>query len=160
MELSNRGRVPSVECLFIEKELRPFQQLEAFAKERSSSGIKVRAENWDFAEHIDEIVRYCSTRRTFPLSSSSTRGDGSFRESYVFSAFEVRSAVKIVINLMSSFITRFVNDTATDLSDLLGEDFPELRSLPGTDLNSRWYGNTATWSSVKEGSPTFAPCQS
>jgi hypothetical protein len=35
---------------------------------------------------------------------------------------------------MSSFITRFVNDTATDLSDLLGEDFPELRSLSGTEL--------------------------
>ncbi len=41
---------------------------------------------------------------------------------------------EVVINLMSSFITRFVNDTATDLSDLLGEDFPELRSLSGTEL--------------------------
>jgi hypothetical protein len=35
---------------------------------------------------------------------------------------------------MSSFITRFVNDSATDLTDLLGEDFPELRSLSGTEL--------------------------
>jgi hypothetical protein len=41
---------------------------------------------------------------------------------------------EVVINLMSSFITRFVNDTATDLSDLLGEDFPELRNLSGTEL--------------------------
>jgi hypothetical protein len=40
----------------------------------------------------------------------------------------------VAINLISSFITRYVNDSATDLSDLLGEDFPELRSLTGTEL--------------------------
>src|ERR1700744_3828462 len=66
-ELSNRGRVPSIECLFIEKEPGPFEQLSAFAKRQNSSEIKVRAENWDFAERIDEIVRYCSTRRSFPF---------------------------------------------------------------------------------------------
>src|ERR1700733_13849323 len=59
VELSNRGRVPSVDWLLIEKEPEPFLQLEAFARERNSTDINVRAENWDFAERIDEIVRYC-----------------------------------------------------------------------------------------------------
>lgn len=35
---------------------------------------------------------------------------------------------------MSSFITRFVSNPATDLSDLLGENFPQLRELSGTEL--------------------------
>jgi hypothetical protein len=35
---------------------------------------------------------------------------------------------------MSSFIARFLKDNKTDFSDLLGEDFPELRKLSGPDL--------------------------
>ena len=133
VELSNRGRVPSVDCLFIEKEPEPFLQLEAFARERNSTDINVRAENWDFAERIDEIVRYCSTRRTFPFILIDPWGWKLAGISQISPLLKLKPG-EVVINLMSSFITRFVNDTATDLSDLLGEDFPELRSLSGTEL--------------------------
>jgi three-Cys-motif partner protein len=132
-ELSNRGRVPSIECFFIEKEPGPFQKLDAFAKQRNSSEIKVHAENWDFAEHIDEIVRYCSTRRTFPFILIDPTGWKLAGISQISPLLKLKPG-EVVINLMSSFITRFVNDTATDLSDLLGEDFPELRNLSGTEL--------------------------
>ncbi len=132
-ELSTRNWVPLIECLFIEKEPGPFQKLDTFAKERNSSEIKVRAENWDFSERIDEIVRYCSTRRTFPFILIDPWGWKLAGISQISPLLKLRPG-EVVINLMSSFITRFVNDTATDLSDLLGEDFPELRSLSGTEL--------------------------
>lgn len=132
-ELSTRDRVPSIECLFIEKELAPFQQLNSFAKQRNSPEIKVRAENWDFAERIDEIVRYCSTRRSFSFILIDPWGWKLAGISQISPLLKVQPG-EVVINLMSSFITRFVNDAETDLSDLLGEDFPELRSLPGTEL--------------------------
>lgn len=132
-ELSTRGRVPSIECLFIEKEPEPFKQLDDFAKRRTSPEIKVRAEKWDFAQHIGEIVLYCSTRRTFPFILIDPKGWKLAGISQISPLLKIRPG-EVVINLMSSFITRFVNDTATDLSDLLGEDFPELRSLSGTEL--------------------------
>ena len=132
-ELSNRGRVPSIECFFIEKEAGPFQKLEAFAKQWNSSEIKVHAENWDFAEHIDEIVSYCSTRRTFPFILIDPTGWKLAGISQISPLLKLKPG-EVVINLMSSFITRFVNDPATDLIDLLGENFPELRSLSGTEL--------------------------
>ncbi len=132
-ELSARGRPPSIECLFIEKEPEAFQQLEAFAKQRSSSELEIRAENWDFAEQIGEIVRYCSTRRTFPFILIDPWGWKLAGISQISSLLKLKPG-EVVINLMSSFVTRFVSDSATDLSDLLGEDFPELRSLSGTEL--------------------------
>jgi three-Cys-motif partner protein len=132
-ELSERNRVPSIECLFIEKEKPPFLQLDTFAQQSNTSEIKVRAENWDFAERIDDIVRYCSTRRTFSFILIDPWGWKLAGISQISPLLKMRPG-EIVINLMSSFITRFVNDSATDLSDLLGEDFPELRRLSGTEL--------------------------
>jgi three-Cys-motif partner protein len=132
-ELCERNRVPSIECLFIEKEKPPFLQLDAFAQQSNTSEIKVRAENWDFAERIDDIVRYCSTRRTFSFILIDPWGWKLAGISQISPLLKMRPG-EIVINLMSAFITRFVNDSATDLSDLLGEDFPELRRLSGTEL--------------------------
>jgi three-Cys-motif partner protein len=132
-ELSSRNRAPRVACLFIEKEKAPFSELDAFAKEKNTSEFNVLAKNWDFAEHIDEIVRYCSTPRTFPFVLIDPWGWKLAGISQISRLLKLKPG-EVVINLMSSFITRFVNDDATDLSDLLGGDFPELRSLSGTEL--------------------------
>lgn len=110
--LSNRERVPSVECLFIEKEPEPFQQLEAFARERNTSEIKVRAENWDFAERIDEIVGYCSTRRTFTFILIDPTGWKLAGISQISPLLKLKPG-EVVINLMSSFVTRFVNPSSS-----------------------------------------------
>ena len=132
-KLSIRGRVPSIECLFIEREPEPFKRLSTFTQQRNSPEIKLRAENWDFAERIDEIVRYCSTGHTFSFILIDPWGWKLAGISQISPLLKLRPG-EVVINLMSSFITRFMNDTATDLSDLLGEDFPDLRSLSGTEL--------------------------
>lgn len=132
-DLSSRTWAPQVACLFIEKEMAPFSELDLFAKAKNSSYIRVRAENWDFTERMDEIVRYCSSSRTFPFIFIDPKGWKLAGISQISPLLKLKRG-EVVINLMSSFITRFVNDSATDLSDLLGEDFPELRGLSGTDL--------------------------
>ena len=132
-EFANRSRVPQLGCLFIEKELAPFSELDAFVKANDSSEIRLRANNWDFTEHIDEIVAYCSSPRTFPFIFIDPWGWKLAGISQVSPLLRLKPG-EVVINLMSSFITRFLNDNATDLSDLLGKDFPELRDLTGTDL--------------------------
>jgi three-Cys-motif partner protein len=132
-ELATRSRVPKISCLFIEKERAPFLELDAFAKAKSSSDITINAENWDFAERIDDIVRYCAKPRTFSFILVDPWGWKLAGISQISPLLKLRPG-EVVINLMSSFVTRFVNDPATDLSDLLGEDFPELRSLSGTEL--------------------------
>jgi three-Cys-motif partner protein len=131
-ELSSRNWVPQVACLFIEKEKAPFSELDAFTKAKNSSDIRVRAENWDFTEGMDEIVRYCSSPRTFPFILIDPKGWKLAGISQISPLLKLKRA-EVVINLMSSFIARFVNDSATDLSDLLGEDFPELRRLSGSE---------------------------
>jgi hypothetical protein len=114
-EFSTRNRPPRVACLFIEIEETPFSKLNAFT------------------ERIDDIVRYCSSPRTFPFILIDPKGWKLAGISQISPLLKLKPG-EVVINLMSSFITRFVNDNATDFSDLLGEDFPELRSLSGTEL--------------------------
>jgi len=131
-ELSSRNWTPQVACLFIEKDTAAFSELDSFAKAKNSPDIRVRAENWDFTERIDEIVLYCSSPRTFPFILIDPKGWKLAGISQISPLLKLRPG-EVVINLMSSFITRFVNDSATDLSDLLGEDFPELRRLSGSE---------------------------
>lgn len=132
-ELASRNRTTQMECLLIEKDAVPFSQLDAFAKSNTSSEVLIRAENWDFADRIDDIVHYCSSPRTFPFILIDPWGWKLAGISQISPLLKLKPG-EVVINLMSSFITRFLNDDATDLSDLLGEDFPELRSLSGPEL--------------------------
>ena len=132
-ELSGRNRSHKIACLFIEKEKAPFDALDVFAKAKDSPDIHVVAKNWDFAERIDDIVRYCSSPRTFSFILIDPTGWKLAGISQISPLLKLKPG-EVVINLMSSFITRFVNDSATDLSDLLGEDFPEFRSFSGTEL--------------------------
>src|ERR1700733_9462984 len=102
-QLSNRSRVPQVACLFIEKEKAPFYQLEAFAKAKSSSAVRVQAENWDFSEHIGEIVRYCSSSRTFPFILIDPKGWKLAGISRISPLLTLKRG-EVMINLMSPFI--------------------------------------------------------
>jgi three-Cys-motif partner protein len=132
-DLSKRGRAPRIGCLLIEKEKGPFSQLEVFAKENTTDDVRVDARNWDFTERISDITRYCATRETFPFILIDPWGWKLAGISQISPLLKLRPG-EVVINLMSSFITRFVNDNATNFSDLLGQDFPELRALTGGEL--------------------------
>src|ERR1051326_4454655 len=54
--LAARGKNPSFRCLLIENDPENFKRLNAFAS--SVKDIEITAEPWDFANHIDDVVRF------------------------------------------------------------------------------------------------------
>jgi three-Cys-motif partner protein len=131
-ELPSKSKAPRFACLLIEKDTNAFAQLVQYARKKDSPTIGVEAQNWDFAEHTTDIVRFCSTARTFPFILIDPWGWKLAGVSQIAPLLKLRG--EVVINLMSSFITRFVKDNTTDFSDLLGDDFPELQGLEGSEL--------------------------
>jgi three-Cys-motif partner protein len=134
-QLSARGISPRFACLLIEKNTNAFAKLEAFAKQIDSRALPVCARNWDFTERIVEIVRNCSNPGTFPFIFIDPKGWQLAGISKIRPLLELNPG-EVLINLMSSFISRFIKDNKTDFSDLLGADFPLLRTLSGAELES------------------------
>src|ERR1700733_2299764 len=132
-DLAIRGKSKQFACLLIEKKTDSFSKLQAFAKTSAGKNVEVREENWDFTQRIAEITRYCSTPNTFPFVFIDPTGWRLAGISLIAPLLQLNPG-EVLINLMSSFITRFLKDNKTDFTDLLGEDFPELRRLSGLDL--------------------------
>jgi three-Cys-motif partner protein len=132
-ELAKRGKLPKFACLLIEKDPIPFAELETFARRSDTSSLRVQARNWDFTERLPDIVRYCSTPGTFSFIFIDPKGWQLAGISKIRPLLQLNPG-EVLINLMSSFITRFIKDNKTDFSDLLGADFPSLRELSGPEL--------------------------
>jgi len=132
---AQRGIAPKFACLLIEKDRDAFARLETFAKGVDTPALPVRAQNWDFAERITEIVQYCSGGGSFPFAFIDPKGWQLAGISKIRPLLKLNPG-EVLINLMSSFITRFIKDNKTDFGDLLGTDYPLLRSLSGATLES------------------------
>jgi three-Cys-motif partner protein len=132
-DLGKRAITPQLACLLIEKDQVAFQLLDAFARSKDTASLRVHARNWDFTARIADIVRYCSRADTFPFIFIDPKGWQLAGISKIRALLRLEPG-EVLINLMLPFIGRFLKDGKTDFSDLLGEDFPELRQLSGTDL--------------------------
>jgi three-Cys-motif partner protein len=132
IDLAARSQQAVFSCLFIEEVPKRFAELRRFAT-KSGRNIEVRAENWDFTRHLDEITQYCRTPNTFPFVFIDPKGWTEVGISLITPLLQLNPG-EVLINLMSSFITRFLKDNVTDFTDVLGKDFPELRKLSGPDL--------------------------
>lgn len=140
VELAGRQRSPRFSCLLIEKKASAFAELKAFASQSDTLAMPVRAENWNFTERTADIVRYCSGSNSFPFIFIDPTGWQLAGISKIRPLLQLNPG-EVLINLMSSFIGRFIKDNKTDFSDLLGKDFPALRSLSGAELESAIIGN-------------------
>jgi len=135
-ELAKRGISPKFSSLLIEKKPTAFAKLEAFAKQHDAPPLfRVHARNCDFTEKLEEIARYCSSPGTFPFLFIDPTGWQLAGISKISPLLRINPG-EVLINLMSPFISRFIKDNKTDFSDLLGSDFPSLRSLTGPELES------------------------
>jgi three-Cys-motif partner protein len=134
-DLSDRGLTPRMAALLIEKCAEVFLELQCFAQKNDSADFRVHARNWDFTEHVADIVRYCSSPDTFSFIFIDPTGWQLAGISKIRSLLQLNPG-EVLINLMSPFISRFIKDNKTDFSDLLGEDFPSLRRLSGSALES------------------------
>src|SRR5258708_4322466 len=133
VDLAARSKSTNFACLLIEEKSTSFSKLDNFAKSCNGKNVEVRAENWDFTKHLTEITQFCRTPKTFPFVFIDPKGWTLAGISLITPILQLNPG-EVLINLMSSFIARFLKDNKTDFSDLLGEDFPELRRLSGPDL--------------------------
>ena len=129
--LADRGKAPTMRCLFIEKEPNPFQQLKKFCDQIKD--VEVIPENWDFMGHIADVVRFAKGRsKSFPFVFVDPTG-------WEPLAIEVITPIlrldpgEVLINLMTSWITRFLSDETKPFERLLGSDLPRLRQLQGEE---------------------------
>jgi three-Cys-motif partner protein len=126
------GRHPSIRCLLIEKDEEAYVQLDDYAKKQKE--IEVVARHWDFSEHMDDIVRFVKrTKNSFPFVLIDPKG---WELAYIDAIAPLLRLCpgEVLINLMTSFITRFIGDESKPFHRAVGaENLQRLRTLRGTE---------------------------
>jgi len=129
--LADRGKAPTMRCLFIEKEPGPFQRLKKFCDE--TRDVEAIPENWDFTKHIADVVRFAKGRsKSFPFVFIDPTGWEPLAIRLIAPILRLDPG-EVLINLMTSWITRFLSDETKSFERLLGSDLPRLRQLQGEE---------------------------
>jgi three-Cys-motif partner protein len=126
--LRSRGRTPQFRALLIEEKPEPFKQLAAFASHSSDKHIQVKAQNWDFREHTSEIIQFVANPSSFGFIFIDPTGWTPAEISGLGPLLRIRPS-EVLINFMSTFIVRFLNDPATNMDEILGPDYRDMRIL-------------------------------
>ncbi len=129
--LAERGKVPTMRCLFIEKETAPFQRLKRFCDEIKD--VEVTPKNWDFTTHVADVVKFAKERsKSFPFVFIDPKGWEPLAIELIAPILRLDPG-EVLINLMTSWITRFLSDETKPFHRLLGSDLPRLRQLRGAE---------------------------
>lgn len=140
--LAQRGKMPSFRCLLVDNRPEAFAQLEAFA--RSVRDIDVQARDWDFSLCTDEIVSFVKQRpETFPFIFIDPTGWELVAVDLIRPLLQIHPG-EVLINLMTSWITRFLSDESKPFEKLIGSDIARLRQLNGDDLEDELVSCYAT----------------
>jgi len=126
--LRARGKVPGFRALLIEKRPKPYKQLAAFAKSADFGDVQVEARNQDFRKYTSEIVKFVSAPPSFSFVFVDPKGWSPVKVSDLEPLLRIRPG-EILIDFMSSFIVRFLNRRATNMDEILGPDYRDLRTL-------------------------------
>lgn len=129
--LADRGKFPTIRCLFIENETAPFQQLKKFCDK--TKDVEVTPKNWDFKTHVADVVRFAKERsNSFPFVFIDPTGWEPLAIKLITPILRLAPG-EVLINLMTSWITRFLSDETKHFDRLLGSDLPRLRQLRGEE---------------------------
>jgi three-Cys-motif partner protein len=126
--LRDRGKQPRFRALLIEEAPAPYAKLAAFARLARKDRIVVEARNWDFREHAPDIIQFVSNPPSFPFIFVDPTGWTPAQIGALGPLLRIKPG-EFLINFMSSFIVRFLNDERTNLEDILGADYRDLRNL-------------------------------
>jgi three-Cys-motif partner protein len=126
--LHNQGKNPRFRALLIEEKREPFKQLASFAAQSSDKSVQVNAQNWDFREHASEIVQFVSNPQSFGFIFIDPTGWKLAELGGLEPLLRIKPG-EVLINFMSSFIVRFLNDEATNMDEILGPDYRDIRAL-------------------------------
>jgi len=129
--LEKRGKQPTFRCLLIESVPERFERLNAFAQ--GVSDLEVIAKNWHFQDHIGDIIAFAKSRRnSFPFFFIDPTG-------WEFISIELIKPIlalepgEVLVNLMTSWIKRFLSDERKNFERLLGPHVGRLRELSGDE---------------------------
>jgi three-Cys-motif partner protein len=127
--LQGRGKSPTMRCLLIEKKPESFKRLEKFCT--SINDIELAPKNWDFTTRIDEIVRFIKSRtKSFPFVFIDPTGWEPLVDDLITPILKLQPC-EVLINLVTSWITRFLSDETKHFERLLGPQLQRLRQLNG-----------------------------
>ena len=129
--LRSRGHNPSMRALLIERDTEAFVSLSSFAN--AVDDIDIQARNWDFAKNVDKIVQSVGKRkRSFPFFFIDPTGWECAAIPVIKPLLQVEPG-EVLINLMTSWISRFLSDSTKPFSNLLGPDFEKTIELSGDE---------------------------
>jgi three-Cys-motif partner protein len=129
--LAARGKNPSFRCLLIDNNPEAFKELLRLAD--NVKDIAITPKDWDFAAHVNDIVAYVRERRkSFPFFFIDPTGWELVTIDLIKSILRVRPG-EVLINLMTSWIRRFLSDETKRFERLLGPDVGRLRQLSGDE---------------------------
>jgi three-Cys-motif partner protein len=132
-DCKRRGRCKSVRVLLIESDADRYSLLEAYGK--TVTEIEVVTKNWDFTQHIEDVVAFAThSRNSFPFFFIDPTGWSQVRINLIRPILQVDPG-EVLINFMASWIRRFLDDPQKSFGDLLGdEEVERLRTLEGEEL--------------------------
>jgi three-Cys-motif partner protein len=129
--LQARGKNPTMRCLLIEKVPESFRKLKGFCD--TINDLEVTPKNWDFTAHTTDIVRFVKSRNnSFPFIFIDPTGWESLADTLINPILKLEPG-EVLINLMTSWITRFLSVESKHFERLVGLDLPRLRQLQGQE---------------------------
>ncbi len=132
-DCKNRGRCKRIRALLIENDPERYPQLEAYGQ--AINDIEVVTRPWDFNEHVQDIVDFAKqSRNSFPFFFIDPTGWSEARIDRIRPILQMNPG-EVLINFMSSWVKRFLDDPRKPFEELLGEEVDRLRSLHGEELD-------------------------
>jgi three-Cys-motif partner protein len=129
--LAARGKNPSMRCLLVENDPDAFAKLAAYS--RTVKGIEVEPREWDFSQRVTDIVSYVRERtQCFPFIFIDPSGWELAAIPLIRPLLELCPG-EVLINLMTSWIRRFLDDKTKNFAGLLGANVNRLKLLSGDE---------------------------
>jgi three-Cys-motif partner protein len=140
--LQTRRKSPTMRCLFIERERGAYNKLKQYCD--SISDIEVTTRHWDLTEHINDVVQFVKERNnSFPFVFIDPNGWESLHIQLIMPILSMEPG-EVLINLMTSWITRFLSDESKRFDRLLGADWQRLLQLKGEEQEDELVSSYAT----------------
>jgi hypothetical protein len=121
-----------VRALLIEADPIKYSRLAAYAEKITD--IEVVTKLWDFGEHVQDIVNFTKqSGNGFSFFFIDPTGWSEARIGRIGPLLRVDPG-EVMINFMSSWVKRFLDDPRKPFEELLGEEVDHIRMLHGDDL--------------------------
>ena len=130
-ECRSQSRCKRVRALLIENDPKRYPLLEAYAA--AVTDIEVVTKCWDFNDHVRDVVNFAKqSKSSFPFFFIDPTGWSEVRIDRISPILQTNPG-EVLINFMSSWVKRFLDDTSKPFGKILGKDLARLRTLQGEE---------------------------